>query len=62
VPGQTMGYDAAVRLALAEREREEREHRQQGGRPAEPVDRERGQRDEQGGRPVGSTERHDSGR
>jgi hypothetical protein len=62
VPGQTMGYDAAVRLALADREREEREHGEQGGRPVSQVDRAGSKRDEQGGRAVGSAERHDSGR
>jgi uncharacterized protein YbjT (DUF2867 family) len=62
VPGQTMGYDAAVRLALADREREDREHGEQGGRPVSQVDRAGSKRDEQGGRAVGSAERHDSGR
>jgi hypothetical protein len=50
-----MGYDDAVRLALAERERERGER----GRAEPGV---HGSHDAQGGKPVGSAERHDSGR
>jgi hypothetical protein len=70
VPGQTMGYDDAVRLALAERKREERargergraEHGQHGDHGEHHEHDAHGGHDAQGGKPVGSAERHDSGR
>jgi uncharacterized protein YbjT (DUF2867 family) len=69
VPGQTMGYDDAVRLALAERERSERERTgPQHPRPApgkgqhaQPHHAEQ-EPDELAGKPVESAEWHDSGR